>query len=81
MKKRILLSTIALCFTVLGMVAQRTYTFNAVALNVDGLPESILGVSVNDGAPGASGATLMGNAIAKQNWDIVGLSEDFNYHA
>ena len=81
MKKRVLLSTIALCFTVLNMVAQRSYTFNAVALNVDGLPESILGVSVNDGAPGASGATLMGSAIAKQNWDIVGLSEDFNYHA
>ena len=81
MKKRVFLSTIALCFTVLGMVAQRSYTFNAVALNVDGLPESILGVSVNDGAPGASGATLMGSAIAKQNWDIVGLSEDFNYHA
>ena len=42
MKKRVFLSTIALCFTVLGMVAQRSYTFNAVALNVDGLPESIL---------------------------------------
>ena len=81
MKKRVFLSTIALCFAVLSLVAQRSYTFNAVALNVDGLPESILGVSVNDGAPGASGATLMGSAIAKQNWDIVGLSEDFNYHA
>lgn len=81
MKKRVFLSTIALCFAVLSMVAQRSYTFNAVALNVDGLPESILGVSVNDGAPGASGATLMGGAIANQNWDIVGLSEDFNYHA
>lgn len=65
----------------LGIHAQRTYTFNAVALNVDGLPESILGITTNDGAPGADGATTMGNAIAKQNWDIVGLSEDFNFHS
>lgn len=64
----------------LGIHAQRTYTFNAVALNVDGLPEKISGVTVNEGAPGAEGATTMGNAIAKQNWDIVGLSEDFDYH-
>ena len=81
MKRRILLSCIALTCAVLGVVAQRSYTFNAVALNVDGLPEKISFVTVNEGAPGAEGATLMGNAIAKQNWDIVGLSEDFNYHS
>lgn len=80
MKRRILLSSIALCFAVLGAMAQRSYTFNAVALNVDGLPEEISGVPVNEGAPGADGATAIGNAIAMQNWDIIGLSEDFDYH-
>lgn len=80
MKRRILLSCIALTCAVLGVVAQRSYTFNAVALNVDGLPEKISGVTVNEGAPGAEGATTMGNAIAKQNWDIVAFSEDFDYH-
>lgn len=80
MKRRILLSCIALCSVVMSVVAQRSYNFNAVALNVDGLPESISGVTVNEGAPGADGATTMGNAIAKQNWDIVGFSEDFDYH-
>lgn len=79
MKKRILLIA-SLCMTMLGAYAQRTYTFNAVALNVDGLPEQISGVTVNEGAPGAEGATTMGNAIAKQNWDIVAFSEDFDYH-
>ena len=80
MKKRILLSCIALCSVVMSMMAQRSYTFNAVALNVDGLPEKISSVTVNEGAPGADGATTIGNAIAKQNWDIVGFSEDFDYH-
>ena len=80
MKRHVLFSAL-LCCTMLSVHAQRTYTFNAVALNVDGLPESISGVTVNEGAPGAEGATTMGNAIAKQNWDIVGLSEDFNYHS
>lgn len=80
MKKGIL-SLVACCVTLTGTMAQRTYTFNATALNVDGLPEKISFVTVNEGAPGAEGAALMGNAIAKQNWDIVGLSEDFNYHS
>lgn len=39
MKKRILLSCTALCSVVFGALAQRSYTFNAAALNVDGLPD------------------------------------------
>lgn len=79
MKRRILLTCVALG-AMLSAMAQRHYTFNAVALNVDGLPEKISGVTVNEGAPGADGATAIGNAIAMQNWDIIGLSEDFDYH-
>ena len=80
LKRCLVLTTTLLC-VVIGAMAQRSYTFNAVALNVDGLPEKISVVTVNKGAPGAEGATLMGNAIAKQNWGIVGLSEDFNFHS
>lgn len=47
MKRRILLSSIALCFAVLGAMAERHYTFNAVALNVDGLPKEISGIETN----------------------------------
>lgn len=79
--KRCLMAVSALLCVVTGALAQRSYTFNAVALNVDGLPEKISGVTVNEGAPGIEGATLMGNAIAKQNWDIVAFSEDFDYHS
>ena len=81
MKKRILLSSIALCFAVLGAMAQRGYNFNAVALNVDGLPESILGITINEGAPGEDGAKELCAAIANSGWDFCGFSEDFNYHS
>ena len=81
MKKRILLSCIALCCVVMNMVAQRGYNFNAVALNVDGLPESILGITINEGAPGEDGAKELCNAIANSGWDFCGFSEDFNYHS
>ena len=64
----------------LGAWAQTSYTFNAVALNVDGLPEEISGYTVNKGAPGADGATELCKAIANSGWDFVGFSEDFNFH-
>lgn len=80
MKRHVLLSAL-LCCTMLSVHAQRTYTFNAVALNVDGLPESISGVTVNEGAPGAEGATTLCGILANSGWDFVGLSEDFNFHS
>ena len=80
MKKRILLSCIALCFAVLGAMAQRGYNFNAVALNVDGLPNSILGIEINPDGKEADGATELCGILANSGWDIVGLSEDFNFH-
>lgn len=80
MKKR-LFTCIALCSVMLGVMAQASYTFNAAALNVDGLPEEISGFTVNEGAPGADGATALCNAIANSGWDFVGFSEDFNYHS
>ena len=63
--------------------------FKAVTANVDGLPPS---VTINYGIGSANptmnadgsqepGATRMGQLIAENLWDIVALSEDFNYHA
>ena len=84
MKKRILLSSIALCFAVLGAMAQRSYTFNAVALNVDGLPASVsaLGISVdiNKEGPLSEGTKTLSSLIAQKDWGFVGLSEDFDFH-
>lgn len=79
MKKLLLLWMTALVVTV-GLQAQRSYTFNAVALNVDGLPPTVMSVNVNADGPQESGSTTMGNNIAKFGWEIIALSEDFNYH-
>ena len=80
MKRRILLSSIALCFAVLGAMAQRSYTFNAVALNVDGLPKEIIGIEINPDAQEETGANNLCNKLANSGWDFIGLSEDFNFH-
>lgn len=78
--KKVLLLGLMVFMSVLGVRAQRSYTFNAVALNVDGLPPSVSGVSINADGPQESGSTTMGNNIAKFGWEIIALSEDFNYH-
>lgn len=61
-------------------------TFTAATLNADGLPEKVkflgfISYTVNEGAPGAEGTKTLSSKIAAQGWDIVGFSEDFNYHS
>ena len=80
MKKRLLLSCIALCSVVLGAYAQRGYNFNAVALNVDGLPAKVSGIAINEKGPLSEGTKTLSSLIAQKDWGFVGLSEDFNFH-
>ncbi len=68
-------------FALSANAQQKHLSFTAVAQNVDGLPKSISGVSVNEDGQEGPGATALGNAIVKQGWDIVGMSEDFNFHS
>lgn len=65
-----------------GAFAQTTksQTFTVCPLNVDGLPESILGVTVNSDGPGAEGTTKIGQYLAGKGIDILGFSEDFTYN-
>ena len=70
----------------LGAMAQASYTFNAVALNVDGLPNQeinavITTVNLNKDGKNEAGATELCDILANSGWDIVGLSEDFNFHS
>ena len=81
MKKRILLSCITLCSVVLCAMAQRSYNFNATALNVDGLPNKIMGIEINPDGKEADGATQLCGILTNSGWDIVGFSEDFNFHS
>lgn len=60
--------------------AQRSYSFNATTLNVDGLPRTILGIDVNSDGKEEEGAKAIGNETRTKGWDIVAMSEDFNFH-
>lgn len=59
----------------------QTGTFTAVSMNVDGLPTDLLGfISINEGGPGPDGTRAIGQKMAEYGWDIIGVSEDFNYN-
>lgn len=58
----------------------KTGTFTAVSMNVDGLPNKILGISINSDGPGSEGTKKISAKMASYGWDIIGVSEDFNYN-
>lgn len=59
--------------------------FTVASLNVDGMPRSItLGgneIKLNPDAKEEAGAEAIGEKLKNMGWDLVGVSEDFNYHA
>lgn len=55
-------------------------SFTAVALNVDGLPQKVATITLNDDGPGESGTKLISRYLAEKDYDFIGVSEDFNYH-
>ena len=79
--KGTLLLLVAL-FATTGIHAQTDVnkTFTACALNIDGLPQTMAGVTVNGDGPGAVGTQAIGQYIVDKGIDILGLSEDFNYN-
>lgn len=54
--------------------------FTACALNIDGLPQTMAGITVNADGPGSEGTQAIGKYLVDKGIDIVGISEDFNYH-
>ena len=54
--------------------------FTAAALNVDGLPNKILTITLNEDGPGSDGTKKISQYLASKGYDIIGCSEDFNYH-
>lgn len=73
-----------LSFSPLGEIkadeVQVSKTFTACALNIDGLPQTMAGVTVNGDGPGSEGTQAIGRYIVEKGIDIVGCSEDFNYN-
>lgn len=54
--------------------------FTAVALNVDGLPQKVAFVTLNEDGPGSDGTKKISQYLASKGYDFIGCSEDFNYH-
>lgn len=68
------------CGTQAVEAQDNTKSFSVCALNVDGLPNKILGIEINPDGKGADGATAIGKYLRASGVDIMALSEDFNYH-
>jgi hypothetical protein len=54
--------------------------FTATALNVDGLPQKVAFVTINEDGPGSDGTKLISKYLKGKGYDFIGVSEDFNYH-
>lgn len=48
--------------------------------NVDGLPGSILTISINPEGPGTAHTPAIADHLENSGWDIIGMNEDFNFH-
>ena len=55
-------------------------SFTAVALNVDGLPQKVGLITLNEDGPGSDGTKLISQYLKSKGYDFIGVSEDFNYH-
>lgn len=75
--KRVLL---IFALTVLSLAGMRGQPFTVATLNVDGLPEKILLIPLNNDGPGASGTVRASLYLANKGYDIIGVQEDFYYH-
>ena len=55
-------------------------SFTVCSMNVDGLPNKIWGFPINSDGPGSDGTKAISAKMATYGWDIIGVSEDFNYN-
>ena len=60
-------------------------TFNVAAMNVDGMPVSIkiagiYTIELNSDGKEADGATAIGKKLIGMGYDVIGVSEDFNFN-
>ena len=64
--------------------AEAQNTFKVVALNVDGLPKSVkigfIPINLNPDAKEEAGALAISEKLSTMGYDIIGLSEDFNFN-
>ena len=83
--KRALSGLTALCLALslvpaMASAAETSGSFTVTSMNVDGLPNTILGIPINSDGPGSAGTEAISAKMAEYGWDIIGVSEDFNYN-
>lgn len=76
MKRKLLIFAL----TVLSLAGMRGQPFTVATLNVDGLPQTIVGFPLNNDGPGARGTPRASQYLANKGYDIIGVQEDFYYH-
>lgn len=75
--KRILLAVMSMVCLASSAAGQ---PLTVATLNVDGLPEKILVISLNSDGPGEDGTERASSYLAAKGYDFVGVQEDFYYH-
>ena len=60
-------------------ITESTSSFTACALNVDGLPGSILFVTLNEDGPQSDGTKKISTYLNNKAYDVMAFSEDFNF--
>lgn len=84
--QKFLYALAALFAIALGLKAQPKTEFTVAAMNVDGMPKSVKilaglsTISLNPDAKEEAGATAIGQKLVNMGYDIIGISEDFNYN-
>lgn len=64
-------------FTLLSFVGMSGQTFSVASLNVDGLPQKILRISINEDGPAVAGTLQISRYLAQKGYDVIGVQEDF----
>ena len=79
MKRWVLAATLA-CGCLPALAQTDADMFTIATLNVDGLPQKVLVVNVNEDGPGNAGTARIGKYLLRKGYDLVMMQEDFNYH-
>ena len=64
---------------VLSLSEVKGQTFSVASLNVDGLPQKILRISINEDGPAVAGTLQISRYLAQKGYDVIGVQEDFEY--
>jgi hypothetical protein len=76
--KSLMLFIVAICVTSTYAQPAKTYTFTT--LNVDGLPQKVLFVTINEDGPREKYTTVISRYLADSEADFIGTQENFNFN-